>query len=80
MFFTQDNSQKLYEVQCRLTGNHVIVQPGRVHLQLLIPVELYLTVNACNMFMYVFLGFVKGRDLDEALQERDAASNVLLSK
>jgi len=30
--------------------------------------------------MYVSLGFVKGRDLDEALQESDAASNVLLSK
>ncbi|XP_043083169.1 FYVE, RhoGEF and PH domain-containing protein 6-like isoform X2 [Puntigrus tetrazona] len=29
----EDNSQKLYEVQCRLTGNHVIVQPGRVLLK-----------------------------------------------
>ncbi|KAK2867513.1 hypothetical protein Q8A67_025630 [Cirrhinus molitorella] len=29
----EDNSQKLYEVQCRLTGNHEIVQPGRVFLK-----------------------------------------------
>ncbi|RXN11418.1 PH domain-containing 6-like protein [Labeo rohita] len=29
----EDNSQKLYEVQCRLTGNHEIVQPGRVLLK-----------------------------------------------
>lgn len=34
----------------------------------------------CNNFMCVFSGVAKGRDLDEALQERDAASNVLLSK
>uniref|UniRef100_A0A8C2HQG8 FYVE, RhoGEF and PH domain-containing protein 6-like n=1 Tax=Cyprinus carpio TaxID=7962 RepID=A0A8C2HQG8_CYPCA len=29
----KDNCQKLYEVQCRLTGHHVIVQPGRVLLK-----------------------------------------------
>ncbi|XP_016370093.1 FYVE, RhoGEF and PH domain-containing protein 6-like [Sinocyclocheilus rhinocerous] len=29
----EDNCQKLYEVQCRLTGHHVIVQPGRVLLK-----------------------------------------------
>ncbi|ROL46617.1 FYVE, RhoGEF and PH domain-containing protein 6 [Anabarilius grahami] len=29
----EDNSQKLYEVQCRLIGNHVLVQPGRVLLK-----------------------------------------------
>ncbi|XP_051975116.1 FYVE, RhoGEF and PH domain-containing protein 6-like isoform X2 [Xyrauchen texanus] len=29
----EDNSQKLYDVQCRLTGHHVIVQPGRVLLK-----------------------------------------------
>ncbi|XP_067292459.1 FYVE, RhoGEF and PH domain-containing protein 6-like isoform X2 [Pseudorasbora parva] len=29
----EDNSQKLYEVQCRLIGNHMIVQPGRVLLK-----------------------------------------------
>ncbi|XP_073720617.1 uncharacterized protein [Misgurnus anguillicaudatus] len=29
----EDNSQKLYEVQCRLVGQHVIVQPGRVLLK-----------------------------------------------
>lgn len=29
----EDNFQKLYEVQCRLIGQHVIVQPGRVLLK-----------------------------------------------
>ncbi|XP_016325182.1 FYVE, RhoGEF and PH domain-containing protein 6-like [Sinocyclocheilus anshuiensis] len=29
----EDNCQKLYEVQCHLTGHHVIVQPGRVLLK-----------------------------------------------
>ncbi|XP_051545523.1 FYVE, RhoGEF and PH domain-containing protein 6-like isoform X2 [Myxocyprinus asiaticus] len=29
----EDNSQKLYDVQCRLMGHHVIVQPGRVLLK-----------------------------------------------
>ncbi|XP_065148314.1 uncharacterized protein [Paramisgurnus dabryanus] len=29
----EDNFQKLYEVQCRLVGQHVIVQPGRVLLK-----------------------------------------------
>lgn len=29
-FLSQDNFQKLIQVQCRLIGNHEIVQPGRV--------------------------------------------------
>lgn len=32
VFESQDNFQKLIQVQCRLNGHHEVVQPGRVRL------------------------------------------------
>ncbi|CAM4735226.1 unnamed protein product [Leuciscus chuanchicus] len=46
----EDNSQKLYEVQCRLIGNHVIVQPGRVLLKEGILMKLSRKVMQPRMF------------------------------
>ncbi|XP_039519160.1 FYVE, RhoGEF and PH domain-containing protein 6-like isoform X2 [Pimephales promelas] len=46
----EDNSQRLYEVQCRLIGNHVIVKPGRVLLKEGILMKLSRKVMQPRMF------------------------------